>query len=460
MTSKPRFVRAALCVALPLLVACAAAQPKPQSPASATPEALPALAVPAFAGALGESFAFSRIVIHLQKPAPENVRDIVDTLRKKHFPELKVGTDKPSPGETPAIWAKRVTAEEMPPPSLEELAYFGQGLSPEQSKEAATRQHGVALLLVDDPARVSTNIARQSALVLALAKRLDGYIWDEDTRQLFTPEAFEARASAGAPSVLDHVSMHAYRNGELVRIVTLGMSKFGLPDVESNHVAAADSRSTGMLMNVLCALLIQGDRPAGDGSMELALGAVRDPKLQAAPDVIDGAARRARVFVRRTRGQEGDASETLLELFFGEGDDRYIHERRQATLAAFFGATDGIVSVEHDAEILAASARAKERLAALKPTFERGLEAGEHLAVKAPFPMDDGGDEWMWVEVVRWQGTTIDGILMNDPEQVSGLVSGSKVIVKQADVFDYIFTHADGSAEGNETGEILQRKAR
>ena len=36
----------------------------------------------------------------------------------------------------------------------------------------------------------------------------------------------------------------------------------------------------------------------------------------------------------------------------------------------------------------------------------------------------------------------------------------AKVTVKQDDVFDYIFTHGDGSAEGNETGEIMQQRTR
>ena len=77
--------------------------------------------------------------------------------------------------------------------------------------------------------------------------------------------------------------------------------------------------------------------------------------------------------------------------------------------------------------------------------------------VKAPFITTDGGNEWMWVEVVKWKGGQISGVLRNDPEEVPDLHAGATVKVKQAEIFDYIRYTQDGKEEGNETGPLLEK---
>jgi uncharacterized protein YegJ (DUF2314 family) len=447
------FSRLALVGTLQLLLACAGAQSKTTTPAaSAQKEALPAIQVPPLEGAVQEPVAFFAAAVYLQAAPPADVSGLLEKLSAEHFPGLHVGEAEPDPNDKlPVVYVKRMTAAEMPPPSLDEIEVLGQGLTPEQASQAAGSKHGLAVFFVGETRRVSSDLPKQNALVLALAEKLQGYPWDETTRQLFSREAFAPRAAEGPPSVLDHVTMHSYRDGELIRIETLGMEKFGLPNLEVNHVAASDANGTALLVNLVGSLLIQG-------SLQVVLDEVKDPKLAMPAELLEGANKRASVLLRRTKTQEGDGSEQLLELFFGEAEDRFVHERRNATLASLFGSTDSVVSMEHDEELLAASERAKQRLKALRPAFERGLAPGERLLVKAPFKTAEGDDEWMWVEVVRWQGATLHGILMNEPEAVSGLVAGSKVQVKQEDLFDYILMRADGSSEGNETGEIMERR--
>ena len=75
----------------------------------------------------------------------------------------------------------------------------------------------------------------------------------------------------------------------------------------------------------------------------------------------------------------------------------------------------------------------------------------------APFPTPDGGNEWMWVEVIEWKGSKIRGLLKNEPVNVPGLSGGSEVVVDQGDLFDYIRSFSDGREEGNETGRLIQQ---
>jgi uncharacterized protein YegJ (DUF2314 family) len=154
--------------------------------------------------------------------------------------------------------------------------------------------------------------------------------------------------------------------------------------------------------------------------------------------------------------QEGDSENRLWEIGFpGTGS---LQERQAAVLQAVFGETDTVVGVSaDDAELRAASDRAHAALMKLKPEVVAGLAEREHLTVKAPFDAD-GGREYMWIEVTGWSGPTIRGILLDEPLHVPALKAGASVEVDEASVFDYRRTHADGTSEGGETSQILDRR--
>lgn len=73
--------------------------------------------------------------------------------------------------------------------------------------------------------------------------------------------------------------------------------------------------------------------------------------------------------------------------------------------------------------------------------------------MRARFPCE-GGTEWMWVEVLTWNGAVLDGRLESDPER-----AGASVRVKLEDVMDYEDKLEDGTFFGDETGRVLHPEA-
>ena len=125
-------------------------------------------------------------------------------------------------------------------------------------------------------------------------------------------------------------------------------------------------------------------------------------------------------------------------------------------LTNLFGFIDEIEFTSHDEEVMQASEKARERLPDLQKQFANGLEPGYSIMLKAPFAADDGGNEWMWVEVLEWTRDSIKGILQNDPFRIASLTRGTIVDIKEEDVFDYILYLPDGTAEGDETGKVIR----
>jgi uncharacterized protein YegJ (DUF2314 family) len=113
-----------------------------------------------------------------------------------------------------------------------------------------------------------------------------------------------------------------------------------------------------------------------------------------------------------------------------------------------------------DATLNAARDRARVALAKLAPHFGNGVPDLERLLVKGPFTTNSGQIEWMWVEVSRWDGDTLSGVLVNEPFQPSSVTAGDHVSVKLGDTFDYTWQKRDGTVEGGETDAILERSGR
>jgi len=155
--------------------------------------------------------------------------------------------------------------------------------------------------------------------------------------------------------------------------------------------------------------------------------------------------------------ERGDPNNRLVEIAF----DRYpgvdIYAQQEKMLSSFFGWEDSLKLVKYDEELLAASQQAKEKLPSLRVAFNAGLTPSEFIQVKAPFATPDGGNEWMWVEVISWEGERITGLLRNKPFNIPDLHAGQIVEVSEGTVFDYIRKFSDGTQEGNETSKIIER---
>jgi uncharacterized protein YegJ (DUF2314 family) len=300
-------------------------------------------------------------------------------------------------------------------------------------------------------------------LVESVARQSGGLIWDDATRLLYSPDAWHevvlATKSDGIPSVNHHVTIHAYNKGEFVRAVTLGMSKFGVPDVVIEDFSWHSQRPIGNLINAFCQALIEGATCKCPGDFDLDLrnlknDEIRDSNLE---NLKQGAEGIAKLTLQAGNRDEGDPENHLVEIQFGRNDGADVHARQERMLSALFGAEDTIVKIQHDAEIVAASDRARAKLPELRQAFNAGLAPGEFILVKAPFKTPDGAKEWMWVEIIKWSNGTIEGLLQNDPFEIPDLRAGQIVNVHEEEVFDFIHRFADKHEEGNETGKLIQQ---
>lgn len=391
-------------------------------------------------------------------------------LIEKYFPGMPIVTDPSQSPKPPfiAIEVETSPLKKFPVPDADYFKYAGRGMSAESI--AAIQQTSMAfrLILIAPKEGIWEQSRTFTELALAFATKTRAYIWDSGTRECFSPAMWKERRIDSWIEVIPHLpdqfTMHAYRVPETnyVRIITLGLEKFALPDLVIQQTLASESRSAGNLINVTAQLLAESPLVEKPAAFQFSLPAVNNEPLRRAQRVNlqKGATEKAALALVVGRREEGDPHNTLVELDFRHGEGRSSDERQQAVLAQIWGSTDSLVGVRHDDAILAASQQAKAKLPALQQIFAKGLAPGERIILKAPFARDDEGSEWMWVEVLKWPELgKVTGILKNDPYYVKKLRAGSRVLIKPEEIFDYIYYKSDGSQEGNETGRLMEQKS-
>lgn len=374
-----------------------------------------------------------------------------------HLPEVPEVIDR-------ALFVQKYSvnvAEDYPPPSVDYLGYFGRGLSAGQMQAVQSAQAVHVFNFITSGAAPLSYYQAAVQFVGAIAKQYGGYVWDEDTRELYTAQAWDARRVAtwtnGAPLASAQITIHAYPEGEGARAVTLGMHKFGLPDLVIPQIARSDSSSGGSLINLVAQLLVEGRRPV-DRVLAVDINQVQHEGARRVQEtgLKSNANKIAKVYLGDAEPAEGDNPNKQLKLEGRKYPGRTEFERLTGLLTKLYGSEDEVFDADHsNARLQAASAAAKAQLPRLSMRLNQGMKANEVILVKAPFATDQGSNEWMWVEVNSWSGQDIGGILQSDPRYVSGLRAGAKVQVKQDDVFDYIHYLPDGRVEGNETGKII-----
>lgn len=422
---------------------------------------------PIRAGQLMEKDIRFQFAVYYLPTATKDPLAEVSTELKTRFQEFRQVKDTKASTVGKVVSPRLLTKvkEGYAPPSPESLRYSGRGLSKEQ---VAAVQNSEAVLLLDfayHQKHVWDGMRAALKLTSSVARATNGLIWDEETRELFTPDFWDERRIADwkeeVPAVSKHTVLHAYNTGEYVRGVTLGMAKFGLPDVVIDQFSWSLSRNIGHLINLFGQAIAEGATVKEGGEFDLDLrriqnSEVREPQVTA---LESHATSVALLLLREGVREEGDPNNRLIEITFDRYPGPDVHSKQVKMLGDLFGWKDSKTLVkDNDEVILEASRRAQRKLPAVQAAFNAGLAPGEFICVKAPFKTPNGSPEWMWVEVTSWKGETIKGLLQNEPFDVPGLHSGQVVEVSQKIVFDYIQKHADGTREGNETGKIMEKQ--
>lgn len=415
--------------------------------------------------AQAEVIRFQLAVYYTQAPASEPLAAL-RSLAAGNWKQLTLVTG-PLPKTPGGMMANAILEQDVQkhylPPSPAALKHFARGLSDAQMTALQASRQALIMNFSHPKVHAMDGLRNAYGLAEQVARKTGGLLWDEESREVFTPDKWHERRLAKwtgkVPEVSAHTAIHSYRHGELLRAISLGMAKFGLPDIVVDQFASSSSGAMATLINVVGQSLAEGAPIGADGQFDIDLARIAHKEMRedVLGDLKPNAQKIGKLILVKAEPDAGDPPNRIAAISFARYPGPDVHARQSALLASLFGSSDGIKYISHSDELEKASELARKKLAAMEAQFARGLPPGEYIQVKSPFETTSGGNEWMWVEIKKWKGNDIEGLLKNEPYEVPSLRSGQSVRVKLDEVFDYTRSFPDGRQEGNTTGPIIQR---
>lgn len=448
--------RACLAVCMLLLAGCSATR-------AAAPQPLPPPLPP---GPLfAERATFRIALIHTPGPDAPALGPVEARVRER-YPALRLVREESDAAPLPTVRVTEQALRDFPLPEQEMLEVAARNLAPEEKARLAASERVTVLHFATKPPAVEA-VRQAQSLALELARDLGALLWDEQMGELFSVKDWHERRledwDGGEPLLPRHFNTQVYSDWDgTVRLVTAGLTAFGLPELGVQQVPAPLAGSLGAFLNVVAQLMLEGTAVREDGAFPVDLDALKLAdwrealKQQVRPD-----AKRRTLIALLPVDPSDVGGLRLVEVIFQAHPGDTPSERPYAAVAEVFGARSEIVTADDDdAELEAASRAARETLLTrIKPRFQEGQEAESRLLVKAPFTTASGGIEWMWVHVTAWEGTSLKGTLDSQPANVPGLKAGSRVTVSEDTLFDYLLRREDGTVEGNTTEPLILERA-
>jgi hypothetical protein len=100
-------------------------------------------------------------------------------------------------------------------------------------------------------------------------------------------------------------------------------------------------------------------------------------------------------------------------------------------------------------------AQARSSYPQAKARFLKGLPPGQHFFATTIIHDSKGNEEQVFIAVSSIQNGFIRGVIFSSIEVVSGFKYKQPYSFPEADLIDWLITHADGSEEGNVVGKFL-----
>ncbi|MBI5571444.1 MAG: DUF2314 domain-containing protein [Desulfomonile tiedjei] len=307
----------------------------------------------------------------------------------------------------------------------------------------------VRVRLTADQAYGFNHLLFMAQFVESIRNLTGGVVQDAVSHILWGSDSWKRGVADGQKGVLvSHINFEALDEEGKAWIHTHGMQKFGLPDMEMEHIPADHASNARRLMLVVADILFQ---------MRAAGRHLRSPLAIPNTPVLVGIEARA----EDEEGHFPAGSLRLLPSLVGKPSERA--ESVSEALNVFSTAVRSVAPVpavaQPDAlsgqptsdaerppgtegareEYLTAHRKAIQDLQAFKRSFEEGAGRPDTVhAVKVGFPAPGATYEWMWVSLQAWRSGALVGCIENSPVIRKDLPKGTLVQIDESEIFDWV----------------------
>jgi hypothetical protein len=269
----------------------------------------------------------------------------------------------------------------------------------------------------------------------AIARDVGGVVWDQLLARLENAKTFASHAVTAPLEASafrrDRVELlYEPKTEGVVRVLTAGLSRWGVPDIEAVAVPTAAAPRVAEVVLAVAEAIANG---ATMQPLVLSRDDVGRARGQAYPvDAGLPAVKPVEVEVVTANPENGDPNDFMARIApaAGEGPIGYLDLAER-----FFGP---VLAASPDNDVLLFQrGKAQGKLAGAVSAWEAQKASGARLLVLLPFSIPgDAGVESMWIDVTRSDARTLTGRVMDDPLGATDVKRGDEVTRPRTQVED------------------------
>ncbi len=341
--------------------------------------------------------------------------------------------------------------EEIPFPNVSYVKTFGFGFTDEDAVECASAG-SLLLLTFKSPCK---NIFKKNLgmmwLSYLLSKKFDGYIYDLESKELFTNNYyrdFNLKDNFNDLRIHILVQKYPYTPGSF-RIVTLGMAKFGCPDIEIRDFKTTASLSLQRLCYGVCKKLIDMRKKSSLPPTFPRTLSIKVKEIYKATNQLSGEGEQLeqviKLMFRIGKYENGDSQKNIVKVLPPEkmDMDKWCDDV-SGKVAGF------IIKRKYDVSesfLKKVYEEAQKNLSIFEQHYEN-RDKKDHFFVKISVKCRNI-EELIWLKVIGKKDNNYIGITQGDAAGCSDITAGMTFQVKPKEIRDWIVVLKKGKVIGD-----------
>jgi hypothetical protein len=367
-------------------------------------------------------------------------------------------TDINAPINKLSVLVKQQGVDELPTPSLQALQYFGRGFDQSEANRIMGSEYSVSFIGVAPFHKDQALLKKITECVGGIANKYNAFIFDVADSFTFTSGSFEKirldEIKKGFYSA-SQFGVRAYRVENGIRSVSMGLEKFGQPNLaienfSEHHMGYMDKLFTMVLQHV-----IESPVKVTPGFISIDIKHIVNPVVRSnlGASIEPNGTGKIKLLLKKAASLDGDPSELLAISFENSPSDSLWIEQAKL-LSSVFGRDRDVSNVPDSVNLESVIASAKLRAKSILDEGHALEKDGMRLLLATA--MEDT-KEVVWVEVTEWIGQKGIGILLSNPIHTKTHSSGMKYQFNYNSIMDFKLYGADGLIEQGGVDELARQ---
>lgn len=236
-------------------------------------------------------------------------------------------------------------------PNFTSLTKIGKRISNSKRKELQNAKNALSVRFAYPKDILFSSLKKANKTIYNIAKKYNGLIWDIETKEILTAKQWRKKRLhkdiGKIPLVENHISINTFKKNKKNIAITLGMSKFGQPDILIKDYTITNHQAIKNLLNLISQSLIEGQKVSRNLNIDLNMISNKD-FINRIFQIRKDKNLNISIPIAMGHWEEDFSNNYIIEILFDHIKGKSLKEKQRKLISEIFGLEDEIFEIEYD----------------------------------------------------------------------------------------------------------------